>query len=400
MEKQENMTDQTRKLINDEAFILWCLFPTSESDIHWKNWLQSNPGKEEEFNKAVAVVKSLGFNEYELSEKKQQEIFVRLRNSLENDKKKSRHVAFVRWAVASVAVLVIAFGVGLFTFTETKSDIAVMFNELKMSNEQTEIELILNNNQKILLSNNVKIKVDAQGQIYFDKKKTTEGIESITKTDKKLPAAFDNANILKVPKGKRSSLTLSDGTKISINENTTVCFPTAFDTDSRLVYLDGEAFFEVTHNPQSPFSVRTFDTDINVLGTTFNVNAYSTQKDKYVVLCEGSVEVDNRSNYKDVLVPGEMLLWNENQVDKSQVDVNDYTFWKNGAYAFERKTLNDLMVNLSRYYHVDFRCSSNLYDLNCSGKLILFDDIKVVMNTLAESFSFTYVIKNDVIYIQ
>lgn len=160
---------------------------------------------------------------------------------------------------------------------------------------------------------------------------------------------------LLVPRGNRISVKLSDGTVVSINADSRLIYPTAFNGKSREVSVEGEAFFEVAANPRQPFLVHTTKMDIQVLGTTFNVNTYETSSVK-TTLTSGKVRVGPESN-SIILSPGEQSLYNETSgaLIKKQVDIRIYTAWKDNNIYFEDAPLSDITTSLGRNYDYDFK---------------------------------------------
>jgi len=156
---------------------------------------------------------------------------------------------------------------------------------------------------------------------------------------------------------------------------------------------------EVTKDADRPFKVKTSKMDVRVLGTSFNVNAYNDNSKESVVLCKGSVDVNNRSGKKDKIRPQEMLTIENNQMSKTIVNTYNYTFWVDETFIVEGKSLDEVFQQLSRYYRVKFECSDDVKKQVCSGKLILFDDVKSVMKTLTGSFPITFSLSNDTIII-
>ena len=109
-------------------------------------------------------------------------------------------------------------------------------------------------------------------------------------------------NTIKVPAGQRANLTLPDGTNVWLNARSEMRYPAVFTGNKREITLDGEAYFEVTHNEDKPFVVQTNKCNVEVLGTKFNVEAYSDSEDFCTSLMEGSVRVSDKGNPSESLV--------------------------------------------------------------------------------------------------
>lgn len=167
------------------------------------------------------------------------------------------------------------------------------------------------------------------------------------------------------PRGKDFHLTLSDGTKVWINTESSLKFPSAFSGNERKVMLKGEAYFDVAHNDNCPFIVCTEGIDTKVLGTKFNVCSYSKEQ-RNITLVEGKVEVSNTlSKETTILKPGQNISFdNEEKPHIKEVNTAVYTAWTEGLFYFEDKPLKDIMSTLGRWYNVNiFFENENLYDI-------------------------------------
>ena len=140
--------------------------------------------------------------------------------------------------------------------------------------------------------------------------------------------------------------------------------------------------------------------DIQVLGTSFCVSAYNDVDNQSVILREGSVSVNNRIGGKQQIHPNEMLVLADNQMKVKQVNAYDYISWIDGFLQFNQRDLESILAQLARYYRVKIICSDNLKTLKCSGKLVLFDDVEHVLNTLQTTLSISYVKEGDQILIK
>ena len=125
---------------------------------------------------------------------------------------------------------------------------------------------------------------------------------------------------IEVPAGSRMDITLPDGTQVKLNSGTTLTYPMKFSDRKRNVELRGEALFNVTHNPDQPFVVSTYASDIEVLGTKFNVNAYPEKNSFHVALIEGKVKVNSKSGQVAYLYPGETVTLSDNNTSVNFTD--------------------------------------------------------------------------------
>ena len=161
-------------------------------------------------------------------------------------------------------------------------------------------------------------------------------------------------NTLRTEAGKEYRITLADGTKVHLNYNTQLKFPVTFGRKARVVYLKGEAYFEVAHDAERPFYVVTENIKIKQYGTAFNVNAYSSQRTS-VVLVHGSVSLLLDEEGPEILMkPHQRAIIGKDgkQVQLEEVNIEKYTAWNDGYFFFEDETLENIMETLSNWYNV------------------------------------------------
>lgn len=172
---------------------------------------------------------------------------------------------------------------------------------------------------------------------------------------------------ISVSYGSKSKVILPDGTVVNLNSGTTLRYPSRFDSDTRDVYIEGEAFFDVKKDPNHPFCVKTKGITVRVLGTKFNVKAYPDEKRVEATLVSGSVELySNRREIKEknrllVLKPSQQASFemNSNTGDSivfmalDNVDVTPIVSWKNNELIFRDEKFADLAQRLERWYDVD-----------------------------------------------
>ncbi len=167
-------------------------------------------------------------------------------------------------------------------------------------------------------------------------------------------------NELRTPRGGGYNLSLADGSTVYLNAGSTLRFPVSFSDSTRHVYLDGEGYFEVTHNGK-PFIVSTGDMDIRVLGTSFNVSAYSDEAEIITTLVEGKVRIDYKRKNKsfagsEVLTPNKQALLNKYLEKVTIADVNTahYTSWMQGRLEFSNEPLDIVLKRLARWYDFEY----------------------------------------------
>lgn len=156
---------------------------------------------------------------------------------------------------------------------------------------------------------------------------------------------------LSTPRAGQYAITLSDGTKVWLNAETTLQYPSRFTGNDRRVVVDGEAYFEVAKNKSSSFTVVSAGQEIKVLGTAFNVNTYQDEGTNITTLVEGKVQILNTySQELAVLKPQDQALIKADILQVKQVPVEDYIAWKNDVILFNQKSLRSILQTLSRWY--------------------------------------------------
>lgn len=178
-------------------------------------------------------------------------------------------------------------------------------------------------------------------------------------------------NTMTTPKGRQFQLLLPDGSKVWLNAASSIRYPIAFTGNERKVEVTGEAYFEVAKDPNRPFKVKVNEeTEIEVLGTHFNINSYNNEESINTTLLEGSVLVKNSSG-KLVLKPGQQARVAGSEKIKlvSDVDVEKVMAWKDGVFNFQDATLQEVMRQLERWYDIDVVYEKNIPRLEFYGKM-------------------------------
>lgn len=200
-----------------------------------------------------------------------------------------------------------------------------------------------------------------------------------------------------VPAGQRAEITLADGTHVWLNSRSTLRFPDQFGTDTRNVELDGEGYFSVQHNEDSPFIVQTQTHAIKVLGTEFNVKAYPNTSLFEAALLKGSVRISSPDLKNGLLLkPNEMVSIENRMIRKSIINNNDYFKWKEGLFCFEDESIQDLIKKLELYYDTTIEIQRPaLLKYHYSGKFRIQDGIEHVLRVLQLKHKFKYIKEDD-----
>ena len=176
-------------------------------------------------------------------------------------------------------------------------------------------------------------------------------------------------NKVEIPRGGEYQIVLGDGTRVYLNAQTELRFPESFaNSEQRLVYLTGEAYFEVMHDSVKPFIVEAAGTRTRVMGTSFNIGAYDDENIVYTTLLSGRVEVSltGKDGVKPIILnPGEQSLWSKGKGEFTMKKVNteDVIAWRYGIFVFNEDDIEIVTRVLSRWYGTKF-----VFDRECTGK--------------------------------
>lgn len=197
-------------------------------------------------------------------------------------------------------------------------------------------------------------------------------------------------NTLTTPRGGQFAVQLPDGTKVWLNAASTLRYPTAFTNRERMVYVSGEAYFDVAPNPAMPFKVNISDrAEVMVLGTQFNVNSYANTNTLNTTLIEGAVQFyeKNRPDNARVLKPGEQAGWEDGRIYvTNKVDLNKVVAWKNGLFNFDGASLDDVMKEVERWYDIEIVYEgSQIPEFKFFGELSRDLTLQGLINALKDS---------------
>tara|TARA_R110001583_G_scaffold165450_1_gene318161 strand:+ start:889 stop:1866 length:978 start_codon:yes stop_codon:yes gene_type:complete len=190
---------------------------------------------------------------------------------------------------------------------------------------------------------------------------------------------------------------LPDGSIITLNIDSKLIYPKKFNDTIREVTLIGEAFFDIKKDVNKPFIVNANELKIRVLGTSFNVKSYSEDNKIETTLVSGKVELIKDEETPIILAPSQKAVFNktEKKMKIEEVNASDVIAWREGKLIFNKTTLQDVVIDLERKYHVQFIIKSkSLLDYEYTGT---FDNLKIneVIDLLIISSPIKYTIQND-----
>ncbi|HEU0227776.1 MAG TPA: FecR family protein [Arachidicoccus soli] len=307
-----------------------------------------------------------------------------------------------KMAAAVAACAIIAFSLWIYVSRSKQSNLQ------QVAKTSTNTAILPGGNKAILtLSNGKKIVLDSvsngllakQGNINVLKLSSgqivyKEAIKNVIETV--------HYNTMSTPRGGQYSIALPDGTKVWLNAASSITYPTMFSGNTRVVSITGEAYFEVAKNPNKPFIVKTpRDMQVQVLGTHFNINAYTDESTIKTTLLEGAVKVTSPHGLQR-LVPGEQAQLAESGNLKllKDVAVEDVVGWKEGIFDFNNADISSVMRQLSRWYDVDIHYEgSNIPTDLFSGIIRRDNSIQQVLKMLETTLRVNFAIKGKSIFV-
>jgi ferric-dicitrate binding protein FerR (iron transport regulator) len=199
-----------------------------------------------------------------------------------------------------------------------------------------------------------------------------------------------------VPKGNRTNITLPDGTSVWLSSDTKLFYPSSFTGPEREITLDGEGYFQVIKS-KKPFIVRTSKYNIEVLGTTFDVDAYSSSDRFVTTLYEGKVKIYKSDDEQFLFLrPGQTAeSRNDSLVVTSTSNAESYK-WKDGIIYLGDKSFSEIMDVFEKFFGVRIIIENDgVKSLRYDGKLRISDGIEHALKVLQKDFHFEYEINDD-----
>ena len=206
------------------------------------------------------------------------------------------------------------------------------------------------------------------------------------------------------PKGQIKNILLPDGSLVFLNSDTKLKYKSTFGTKKREVFLEGEAFFDVTQNSRKPFIIYTSENIVKVLGTAFNVSAYPDENIHQISLERGKISISHDKGKSAILNPDEtyLLLCNKNQskIFKTK-NVEIYSSWKDGKIIFRNQRFADIARKLERSHNIVISIqNTKIENLRYTGEFNINDDIRKILEIIGHTTPVNYEIKNDTIFIR
>jgi transmembrane sensor len=290
----------------------------------------------------------------------------------------------LRRLIAAAAIIAVVLSISLYFYTnnsKVKPTLVAQINTNKIVPGGNKAFLTLADGVKISLDEASIGELSKQGNVIVRKTKDGQLMYDLSGTDQSGAVAF---NTIETPRGGEYQVVLPDGTKVWLNAQSKLIFPTAFRGKQRKVELIGEGYFEVAKNKRMPFLVSSAGQVVEVLGTHFNISAYPDENTMKTTLLEGSVRITKtNTNQSAMLIPGqEASIKTGGNILVAAVNTNNAVAWKNGYFMFANESLETVMTKISRWYDIDVTYKGNVTKEAFVGQVSRFEKISEVLSVL------------------
>jgi len=390
--RNTKQTERYRSLLEDEA-VFRALMESHNNPPFLEQMKKDNPEKEQDISDLQKIFTNLKIVEKDLSPTDKEKLWKRI----EIEQKRNYTSLRLRNILKYAAVVLILLLPSLYFFREKSPltdqlDYTALLSEKGIENDSIQNVLLVFSNEKVIEMTEQKVELayDAEGNLSVN----SSQMENIS-------AAGDDAeyNQLYVPHGKTTEVRMSDGTQIWVNSGSRLIYPVSFSGDKREIFLEGEIYLEVARNEKVPFIVKTNQMEVEVLGTAFNVSAYTNDDIQSVVLANGSVSVKNKKDDQPMIIkPNQRytLATSTNTINLDTVDVFYHICWRYNLIMSESECLSVILKKLERHYNV--RIDYNVDEINhiqVKGKLDLKNNIEETLRVISMTTPVNYSIEKE-----
>jgi len=278
--------------------------------------------------------------------------------------------------IAAAASILVACSLGAWfawhhKATEQKQ-VAMVKHDIAPGHNQA--TLTLANGKKIILTKGLNGLLATQGKTAINASGNNI-VYDASKTDQLV-----SYNTLSTARGEQSPypLVLPDGSKVWLNAESSITFPTAFTGSERIVKVTGEAYFEIAHNSRQPFKVETNGQVTEDIGTSFDINSYTNEPAQRTTLVEGAIKVNGK-----LLKPGQQSSLVNRSLDVQDANLRQVLAWKNGEFRFDGQQIGDIMRQLERWYNIDVQYEGDISKEEFLGKISRYKNISQVLHMLS-----------------
>ncbi len=317
---------------------------------------------------------------------------------LQQKARSGRSARKIKWFPYAAAIVLILSVGGVFYFSGDKEQAEILpVAKCEVQVPGSRAVLILPDGRKVDLENEV-----LRSDLALSDSLLLISTRSLKYRDIDSPDTTEVFHTLEIPRGGEYLLTLSDGTIIYLNSESTLSFPIKFQGKERRVYLTGEAYFKVAKSTEYPFVVTAGELEVLVTGTTFGVRAYKDEKDIQTTLESGQVTV--RVEGKSVkLVPNKQVLFNKSTMglEVRDVDVDLYLAWADGRLVYDNCPLEKILTDLGRWYNIDvFYSRDELRSYQFSLNMKKHEEFTQVLELIGKTGEVQFEIKNNTVIVR
>ena len=345
-----------------------------------------------------SYIKTNYYSIYAMNQSETEDIINQIKKRILSQGRKEKRILFIKKGLKYAAIILIVFGMGYYSHLNNigygieSEKIIPKIDDIVLSTEGKDLIIqkdeYKNQNEKKVVS---KINlVQKSNQLIYDNEIEIEKLSFHT---------------LKVPYGKRFNIIFSDGSRVFLNSGSKIKYPIKFlSNQKREVFLEGEAFFDVTENKSDLFIVNSNGINVEVYGTKFNVRNYPEDNNSDIVLVNGSIGITNsQNNNVTKLTPGYKGSVNKESllIEKSKINTKIYTSWIDGEFIFRNESFSQILKKLERLYNVtiiDNRKNDSKELFNASID-VENEKIEEVLNYFNKIYNIEYQLFNNKIII-
>lgn len=287
------------------------------------------------------------------------------------------------WRYAAAAILlVLGFG-ALYDFKSNQehqkiSPVQVTVKDIRPGGNRA--LLTLADGSTIILDSAANGLLATQGDTKVSKKENGQLVYSSSKKDN--AQSLSQINVLSTPKGGQYQIILPDGSKVWLNSSSSIRYPATFAKNERKVQVTGEVYFEVIKDKSKPFRVTFEETEVEVLGTSFNVMAYNDDSTSKTTLVEGSVSLTNNHHNKR-LKPGQQAsVGSSGKISMREVNIEEAIAWKKGLFYFRNAGIQQIMKKAARWYDIEIEYQGAIPVRQFTGKVSMDVNISELLQML------------------
>ncbi|TYR37540.1 DUF4974 domain-containing protein [Sphingobacterium phlebotomi] len=349
--------------------------------------------------------KGIGVEEIAAQRQHLSHLFDQINEKIEVKKKKPlyRQLFAGRWTQVAAATLLVTLITVLsyrYMNTSPKEMVAESTAEYPLPGTDKAVLTLFNGKQvvldeakqdQILKEFGVTVSNTSEGLVVYQ-------VDESTTTTRHVEAQI---NTISTPRGGQYQIILADGTKVWLNASSSLEFPSHFSKNSRKVKLSGEAYFEVAHDSSKPFSVQTAESEVEVLGTSFNVMAYPDEHNSQITLLTGSVNVKRKEETLR-LSPGQQaeITRDIDAIRVHAVDLESIVAWKNGIFLFDQSELSHIMRQIERWYNVEVEYVDNISPVKLTGMVSRKDSLTLLLDILESAGGIYFDIQENKIMVK